>query len=72
MTAEENYQKLKQGKCAFTQMGLASQAKCCVSPTNRLFKQSPTNTNIGESRLSEFWSNTGCDPLKFSYQDCTD
>lgn len=55
---------MKWGKCAFTQMGLASQAKCCVSPTNGLFKQSSTKTNTGESRLSEFWSNTGCDPLK--------
>lgn len=59
------------GKCAFTQIELASQAKCYVSPTNGLFKQSSTKTNIGKSRVSEFWSNMGCDPLKFSSQDCT-
>lgn len=51
------------GKCAFTQLELASQAKCYVSPTNGLFKRSSTKTNIGESRVSELGSNTGCGPL---------
>lgn len=55
MPAEENDQKKNEmGKCAFTQIELTSQAKCYVSPTNGLFKQSSTKTNIGESRVSAF------------------
>lgn len=63
--------KNEMGKCAFTQIQLASQAKCYVSPTNGLFKHGSTKTNIGESGISEFWSNMGCAPLTLSYQDCT-